>query len=769
MRCLACVVALVWAFAACSGTSEDGLDLSSDLSADSQADVATDLATDLPTDLPHQDTLVDLADEIADLSGEDLAVDSSDIDAVDWVEEVADKPLPEERVEEAGTGCDGCLVIQDEEWNGADDLSFPSVGEYDQEIEGLMVHFRPWIRFRLPHPGVVERIYLYTAGAGELEVGLSTGFPGGHHPCLDENTGDDLYPVAPSVRMSVSEEPGWRVIDVSELGFAVGGYDEFFVIFSQIGDARVGLAPPREFDPSDFDTQGGLVADPPGDGLTCFPSMSTFTEALGNPLIWVVRAEIGTTQQPQERVFLDHGDDGPNVGGHVSFGDFDNDMDEDFLSNGHLWENDGVGGFTDITVEAGLEGVGGETVWGDYDNDGWRDIVSISGQTRLFHNLGDGSFEEVTETAGLDTLANNQGVAWVDFDGDAFLDLYIASYGTAEDSEVPERDYLFHSNGDGTFTDVTEAMGIPLDKKHYHGRGVCVADYDEDGDPDIYVANYRLDPNFLWQNQGGMAGFLERAYASGVQGYYSLGSYGHGIGPAFGDLDGDGLFDLLVPNLAHPRFFDFSDPTTVYINQGDGTFEGFLPPTRGIIYDETHSGATLFDFDGDGDLDAFLTSIYVGRRSQLYENDGTAQFTDVTYEAGIEHFNGWGSAAGDIDGDGDLDLVAHRLFENQSPAGKVLQVKLYGGATPEQFAGLSNRDAIGAVARVTFDGKTLVRQVEGGKGVGCQNSSVLHFGVGNFDGTVTLDVTWPSGKTTHVEQVETGQLLELAEPLESEL
>jgi len=725
----------------CSGGGGDDKDAgATDLTADSDRDTSVDVAID-----PHGETPTYPSD--------------SEPEFVD---------VPEEIVEEPGVSAGNFFVLTNDEWDGGSDPMFPSSVDYSQTIQGEVYHFRPWVRFRMPHPGTVKRMFVYTAGApGTVSVRLSTGYPGGHYPCLDEETGDDPYSIGPAFRMDVSEEPGWRVFDLSEAGHQVGGYDEFFVIFDQDKGARVGLSYPAQTQPRDYSIFGGLIADVPGDGVGCFPTMSTFTDNEEAPLIWLVRVEIEAAQALEQRVFS-LPDDGPSLGGHAAFGDFDNDGDEDLLSGGKLWENDGTGAFTDVTVDAGLSGLGGETVWGDYDNDGFRDILSVGGHARLFHNDGSGGFTEVTESSGIEINANSQGVAWVDFDADGLLDFFAASYGTPEDSEIATRDYLFHNNGDGTFTDVTGASGMPLASPGgYHGRGVCVADYDTDGDPDIYVGNYRLDPNQLWMNLGGGGGFEDVAPQAGVNGNWEFGSYGHTIGPSFGDIDTDGLFDLVVPNLAHPRFIGFSDPTTVYINNGDGTFQGFEPPDKGIAYDETHSGSVLFDMDNDGDLDLFLTSVYEGRRSYLYLNDGTGSFSDATYAAGILHLNGWGCAAADVDGDGDVDLVAHGLYLNGREEGdQYLKVRLTGGAVLDKHEGLSNRDAIGAWVEAEIDGLKLVRQVEGGKGTGCQNSLGVHFGLGDKQKVDALTVHWPSGRVTELDDIQAGQTLELIEPLD---
>ena len=769
MRALFVIVTATALFVGCSGKSgSDDKDVGT-------TDISTEVATtdsyspDLLIDAPPGDTPA--ADAVTEVA-QDIPADTP---AMDMEADIA--PLPyiavdDNKVDAVQPSCDGCLIIANESWDESAEPLVPNMGDYTMLPEDtgydFTIYYKPWVRFRMPHPGKVTKLYLYTSAvseaSGAITVQLSTGFPGGHYPCLDEYTGDDKYPVGKPYQMTVSDLPGWREIDVEGAGHQVGGYDEFFVIFDQLEDARVALEYPNPKKPGDYDSYGGIIADIAEDGQPCFPSMDTFKDAKEVPLIWLVRAEVQPDYQAEKYNFKDLAAEGLNVGGHASFGDFDNDGDEDLLSGGALWQNDGAGQFENVSEAAALAGLGGETVWGDYDNDGFRDILGVGGKATLFHNEGDGTFTQVTEEIGLFIDASSQGVAWVDFNQDGFLDFYAASYGTLADSEKQTRDFLFLNNTDGTFSDVTDAMGMPTLANFDHGRGVCVADYDGDGDPDIYVGNYRLDPNQLWQNLGGMNGFDNVAVEAGVIGIFEAMSFGHTIGPSFGDLNNDGLWDLVVPNLAHPRFFDFSDPTTVYFNNGDGTFQGFETPEKGILYDETHSDSVLFDADNDGDLDLYLTSVYVGRRSQLYSNDGEGHFTDVTYDAGIKHFNGWGAAAADVDNDGDLDLVAHRLFVNQHENGnQSLQVKLTGGASPGNAAGLSNRDAIGAVVKVTASDNTWYRQVEGGTGTGCQNSSVLHFGLGALTAVDSIEVTWPSGKTTKLGSTEAGQVIEISE------
>ncbi len=719
-------------------------------------DLAVEAAVETaePGDLPEGEATADVAEAAPEAGTEE----ASDLPTEGVVDPIVPTPA---------ASCAKCFVLADDAWDGVAKVSVPTKTDFSQVVDTLTYAFRPWIRFRTPHPGVVKRLFFYQGGdAGTVTLHLSLGVPGGHSPCVDEAKGDDKYPAGPVHAVEVAGTAGWRAVDVATDGLHVGAYDEFFVMFDMTDGARVGLQAAMAVAPGDYTVQGGLIADAPGDALDCFASQSAFTDADGKTMSWLVRAEIEADEVRTTHDFADAGAAGPAFGGQAAFGDCDGDGDDDLLAGGVLWRNDGAGGFTDITQAAGLAGLGGETLWGDYDNDGKRDILAVGGVARLFRNTGDCTFVETTAASGIVIDASSQGVAWVDADNDGLLDFYAASYGTLADPEVAAHDFFFHNNGDGTFSDRSQELGI-LEGPARHGRGVAVVDYDGDGWPDIYVGNYRLDPNQFWHNLAGTA-FVDVAKATGVQGTWHFpSSYGHTIGPSFGDLDGDGRIDLVVPNLAHPRFLAISDPTWIDLARADATFDAFHGADRGIPYDETHSDSVLFDVDNDGDLDLFLTSVYEGRRSQLYANDGHAQFQDVTYAAGILHLNGWGAAAADVDGDGRVDLVANRLFRNQVQNGNHwLEVRLQGGATPGAAGGAkrSNRDAVGAVVTVTVGGLTLVRQVEGGTGVGCQNSATLHFGLGADAKATQVDVRWPSGGVTTVKDVVGGQVLALTEP-----
>lgn len=441
----------------------------------------------------------------------------------------------------------------------------------------------------------------------------------------------------------------------------------------------------------------------------------------------------------------------------VAWGDYDNDGFDDLMTNGPtLWHNEGAGVFTNVTATAfpgGLSASTGGGVWGDYDNDGCLDYFGQGGGTStgelLLHNECDGTFTDVTLASGIDDSQEEvdcngdgapehsptEGAAWLDFDGDGLLDIFLANYEcwTGADT-LGYGDRLFRNNGDGTFADVGSEVGLSTSRRQ--GRGATAGDLDRDGDVDLYVSNYRLVRNLFYDNLGD--GTLDEvASANGTAGTFhsGYGSYGHTIGTVAGDIDNDGDFDLVVGNLAHPFFYHFSDRTQVLVNDGSGNFTDEAEE-RGIYYRETHSNPVLFDADNDGDLDLFITCVYSGRDSDFYENDGTGHFTLRNWESGLVVQNGWGAAAADYDNDGDVDLVAYGLYRNDLDNGHHwVQVRPLGAET--------NRSALGAVVQVEAGGLTQVRLVSGGSGTSSQDSPVQHFGLGEADSLDRITVWFP--------------------------
>ena len=447
--------------------------------------------------------------------------------------------------------------------------------------------------------------------------------------------------------------------------------------------------------------------------------------------------------------------------------------------------------FDDVTDSFGLEGVKASRVaWGDYDNDGFQDLL-LDGK-RLFKNMGGESFYEITSLAfpsdmksggavwgdfnndgALDFVTKDPEAVWLndkvvfvkvegenaipdngfptegtgtaDLNGDGFLDIYFAEYENSGGEYGTDR--LYFGKGDGKFTDVTETSGIkPEDGKNMAGRGVNIGDFDNDGDPDIFVSNYRLTRNFLFVNDG-QGNFTEEATERGVSGNDTDGWYGHTIGSEWADIDNDGNLDLISANLAHPRYIDFSDMTMIYKNSGapDYTFEDIRRKTD-IRFEETHSEPAIGDLDNDGFTDIYFTSVYEGRRSFLYASRRAEKFDDVTFLSGTRKFNGWGVAFADIDNDGKLDMLAAggqvKLFRNVTPdPGNWLHVKV---KTKD------HSDGIGTRLRLYNENISLIREVQGGKGTTNQHSLVQHFGTGDEKDNFTLEITFPSGEKRSV-------------------
>ena len=450
-------------------------------------------------------------------------------------------------------------------------------------------------------------------------------------------------------------------------------------------------------------------------------------------------------------------------GRRVAWGDYDGDGYQDLLLDGcRLFRNERGRRFRDVTGATGLgecRGSGG--LWGDLDADGDLDFVTMDPEAAWLND--DGVFSRVTSEGALaDNGVKTEGMGLGDVDGDGYLDLYLADYEVWKTTgSLPEHDQFFLGGPGGRFREATvEAALVPADLEPRAGRGVNMGDYDNDGDLDIFVSNYRLQDNFLWVNDG--AGVFEnRAEAAGVAGIEIDGWRGHTIGSEWGDWDNDGDLDLVTANLAHPRYIDFSNKTRLYRNSGPpGWVFTDHRADAGIRFEETHSEPGWGDFDNDGFLDLYLNDVYEGRRSFLYMQNGDGTFRENTYLAGARHFNGWGCAFADIDRDGDLDILAAggtvQLFRNDTGRkGHWLVVEL------STVSGHS--EAIGT--RLTLSGgvSTLIREVEGGKGTTNQHSLAAHFGLGDGTGPFTLEVRFPSGVVRTLEIIEVDRYVSVSE------
>jgi enediyne biosynthesis protein E4 len=467
---------------------------------------------------------------------------------------------------------------------------------------------------------------------------------------------------------------------------------------------------------------------------------------------------------PEETVFTRVPD--LDTSNRMAWGDYDNDGDDDLLVNGpRLLRNDG-GTFTDVTSEARLDvGLSGTGIFGDYDNDGCLDLFlfneSYTTPDYLVRSDCNGGFDDVTEASGITdtqeymTCDGDEGTgsptpaaAWFDIDGDGFLDLYVGNF-ICWSSGRSYLDTIWRARGDGTFQEWTGRRGfagVDAEDAFLATRGVLPADFDADGDVDLLVNTYRLNRNLYYRNDG--ARFMELGREFGLSGrltrWQGFSYYGHHIGAAVGDLDGDQDLDVVMAALAHPRFFDFSAKTEVLINQGDGRFEDiqgeWASPAgaAGLRYQETHSVPTLGDFDNDGALDLVISAIYDGRPTDFYWGNGDGTFRLDAWRSGIDVRNGWGQAAADFDHDGRLDIAtSYGLYRNQREhPGHWLQTRVVGNVN-------SNRAGIGATVYVEAGEQTFVRVIGGGTGQGCQDSLSPHFGLGAHQMIDRIRVRFP--------------------------
>jgi len=439
-------------------------------------------------------------------------------------------------------------------------------------------------------------------------------------------------------------------------------------------------------------------------------------------------------------------------GSHVSIGDMDNDGWEDLLINGNIWRNRRDGTFEDITAIVGMIS-GGKTTFWDFDNDGDLDIIQLKGKgtrDKLWRNDFSTSLSFVDLSHGIgdditDTFPSaSPGIG--DFDNDRDLDIYIANSEVwMIDHGVYFPDFYYVNNGT-FFLDDAEivGMGIINDPPYTYSRIAVACDFDDDNDLDLYIGNYRLLPNWLFSNNGDGT-FVELADVYGVQGTPIHDGahiyYGHTIGAQWVDVNNDLVWDLFIANLAHPRFLAFSDKSQLFIGNGPPLYD-FTDKREewGIQYYETHSSCVFGDFNNDGLIDLFISCVYDGYHSFLYENKGD-HFENVNYQSGIYLNNSWGCAWTDYDHDGDLDLIARhqdatgnrmRVFRNETGNHKNwVQFVLQGKDC--------NKFAVGSVVKVYSSdlGFPQMRQVDAVVGTeGTSQGYMLHFGL---DMATTID------------------------------
>lgn len=459
-----------------------------------------------------------------------------------------------------------------------------------------------------------------------------------------------------------------------------------------------------------------------------------------------------------------------------------------------LYKNVG-GTFVDVTREAGLlkRGWGMGVCVGDYDNDGFQDLyVTAYGPSVLFRNNGDGTFSDVTASAGVANIHWSTNCAFGDYDRDGRLDLYVANYMAFDEKTAPRRgkdpkcrflgidvfcgpqglqgepDVLFHNSGNGTFTDATKSAGIK--DPNYYGFGVVFSDFDNDGWPDIYVANDG-NPNLLFHNNRNGT-FTEMGVLSGA-GLNEAGRAQSGMGVAIGDYDGNGLFDIFVTNFAN-------DTNTLYRNLGKMLFNDVtsLAGLGEISQQYLGWGTGLEDFDNDALPDIFVANGHVypqvdsaetgqhyAQRKELYQNLGNGKFKEIAREAGSDLMipkSSRGAAFGDYDNDGNIDALVINmndrpsLFRNEGGNRNHWITMLLKGTR-------SNRDAIGARVEIQAGGRTQVDEVRSGASYLSHNDMRIHFGLGSASRVDRIRIRWPNGNAEELPGVDADQFLTITE------
>jgi len=494
-----------------------------------------------------------------------------------------------------------------------------------------------------------------------------------------------------------------------------------------------------------------------------------------------------------------------SMSGGVALIDYDNDGDLDIYfvnsltvdlvkskgkTRSELYRNDGNGKFTDVSAKAGVSDIGwgmGAAV-GDYNNDGFDDIyVTCLGPDHLLKNNGNGTFTDVTDKAGVNDPRWTTGAAFIDYDNDGDLDLFVSNYVDFDINNLPEfgkgltcqyksvpvqcgprglkgaGDSLFRNNGNGTFTEVSKQAGVS-DPMGFYGLGIVTGDFDDDGLTDIFVANDST-PNFHYRNKGNGT-FEEIGFNAGTA-VNENGSEQGSMGATAGDYDHDGKLDIFITNFA-------DEYNTLYHNDGSNGFTdvSYAAKVAAVSLPYVGWGTKFFDYDNDGWVDIFVANGHVypqlpnyrqGRLLHHNNHDGT--FTEAASQFGsvlTELRASRGVAFGDIDNDGDVDMVIgdldgppQVLRNDGGNANNSVLLKMVGVK--------SNRSGIGAKVKVVAGDLSQIDEVRSGDSYISQSDLRLHFGLELRTKIDLIEVRWPSGTVDKVTNVGANRIVTIKE------